>query len=30
VLTRTDVLSYFTAIAEDALERGAGTVADDG
>jgi hypothetical protein len=30
VLTRTDVLSYFTAIAEDALERGSGTVSSDG
>jgi hypothetical protein len=24
------VLSYFTAIAEDALERGSGTVSSDG
>jgi cystathionine beta-synthase len=30
VLTRTDVLSYFTAIAHDALERGSGTLAGNG
>ena len=30
VLTRTDVLAYFTAVAEAALEGDSGTVADDG